>query len=119
MRAHDEGLRRRVEADESVGVPLADPDDVGVVDEHRIWLGPAARKHPLFPSGPVVPRELPCVPFAHPDAILRVTPHPPRALTRGWRNKDDRAPGLLHDAADVAARERRVIDLAIRAARDP
>src|SRR5256884_4368875 len=119
MSADDERFRRGIETHERIGVPFGDPDNVGVIDEHGVRLGPATGELPFFPSSRVVAGQLSRVPFAHPHATPRVTPDAASALARGGRDENARAAGLLHDAPDVAARERCVIDLAIRAARDP
>src|SRR5688572_188849 len=71
-----EALRARIEADDRVRAEVGQPDDVAVVDVHRIWLRSRAGQAPLAPAPGcgVVHRHLPRVPLAHPDAAARVCP---------------------------------------------
>ena len=54
---------------------------------------------------------MPRVPVADPDAPLRVGPHAARTLPARRRLDDGRLAGLDVDARDVAARERRIVDV--------
>src|SRR3979411_1827467 len=119
MTAHDECLRRGIEAHERVAAPFGDPHDIGVVDVHGVGHRAIPRQLPLLPGRAVVAGELSRVPLADPNAAFGVTPDAAGALTgRGWC-EDGRASGLTFDAADVAPGERRVVDVPVGTDRDP
>src|SRR5438105_5434421 len=118
MRAHDERLRREVKAHERVGVPLADPYDVRVVDENGIGHRAIAWQLPFLPRRAVVAGDLTRVPLAHPYPALRVAPHSTGTLTWCGRVENDGAASLALDPTDVTTGERRVVQTSIGADRD-
>src|SRR5438552_11828394 len=118
MRAQDERLRRGVKAHERVGVPLAHPDNIRVVDENRIGHRTVARQLPFLPRRAAVACDLTRVPLAHPYPALRVAPDATGTLTWCRRVENDRAAGLALDSTDVTTGERRVVQTSIGADRD-
>ncbi len=63
-------------------------------------------------------RDLARVPLRDPQPAIRCRPHPPRPLAGRRRIDHPRLSGVAVDPGDVAARQRRVPDLAARRGRD-
>src|SRR5262249_17261498 len=115
-----EALGLRVEPDDRVRAPLAQPHLVLVVDINRVGLRPVARQLPRLPgAGPgIVATDVPAVPFADPDLAARVRPNTSRALSLGRRLDDRGGAGLDVDPRDVTASEGGVVDGAVGGRRD-
>src|SRR5262249_14706538 len=115
-----EALGLRVEPDDRVRAPLAQPHLVLVVDINRVGLRPVARQLPRLPgAGPgIVATDVPGVPLADPDQAARVRPNTSRALSLGRRLDDRDGAGLDVDPRDVTAREGGVVDGAVGGRRD-
>src|SRR5437763_5425257 len=75
-----EDLRRRVEPDDRVTAPVAEPYGVLLVDIDRVRCWPISRQWPLVPLARpwVIATDLTGVPFADPDQPMRIRPDAPR-----------------------------------------
>src|SRR5205823_1574057 len=117
-----ERLCARVEPDDGVRAEVGEPHDVLIVDVHGV--GHRIRPGELpFPPGRVATfglelRDLTGIPFADPDVAAAVAPYAARALTlRRWVGCGHRRRGEV-DQADLARRERGVVDVAVGAGAD-
>src|SRR5439155_4745531 len=113
-RARRERLRRRVEAHDRARGPLGDPDDVRVVNEHRVGHRARSRELPLLPPARgVVQPELADVPLGDPDPAPRIAPHAARALVRRRRLEHRRWAARAFDTYDGAPRKRGEVNGAV------
>src|ERR1700730_14945175 len=111
-----EFLGLRIEAQNRIRPPVADPHCIGLVDIDGVGLRPVARQVPTCP-GPrlaVVAEEIAAFPAGDPERAATVAPDPPRALTRHGRLQDRGGAGLKIDLAEIVAGERGEEHLAVR-----